>query len=236
MFVLHPSVRWPSIRLGIALIASICLHAWLISDVNVWRIRAPLESVISNGETADAASDQPLRAELVERQSTPLLVAPAEKAAAPPQTSHASLAGAHNNVPATPADMPQTKPQTARAPQTVDGSAHQADKPSPTHYFGPGEYDVRAHPMNPPNVDQFKDEVYGDQTVRLRVYVDGSGHVDRAEALPETDADPTFVQHMIEAIDSTAFAPAELKGEFVASYFDVDLSIRTSHGPIKIVR
>ena len=236
MLALHPTLRWSSVRVAIALIASVGLHAWLISDVNLWRIQAPLESVMSNGQSRDATSDQPLRAELVERHSALVMAAPTAAAEALPRLPHASLVGVHSNAPVAPLDRISTQAPASKAAQTVVGSAHEAEAPSPTHYYGPGDYEIRAQPMNPPNVDKFKDEIYGDQTVRLRVYVDAVGHVDHAEALPETNADPTFVQHMIESIDNTVFSPAELKGGFVASYFDVDLSIRSSHGPIKIVR
>ncbi len=227
----RPLVRWPEVRLGIALMVSIWLHWLFISDVNAWRLVAPAERFQSLGAATDVGG-QPLRANIVERApivppASPLLQAATPAPALP--VAHAALAGKQAGTDAQPA-QPNAS-HDARAEPKSEGSSKTSSKNSPTPFLSPREVDVRAYPVNPPDVQKFKDQFYGDQSVRLRVWVDVNGHVDHAEALIQTDATPEFVSTMIQSISRTQFAPATIHGQPVDSYFDVDLSIVQSHAP-----
>ena len=230
-FALSSRYRWPAIRLTIAFLLSLWLHLIVLSDVNSWRLTVPLDSIFSMGDPSVINSTS-LRASIVQRAPVQPPVTNAIAAQpAPIAGAHAALAGQQAGHSANPeqANVGNETPPASKS----EGSSNSSIKPSPTRFLAPANVDVRAYPVNPPNVDQFKNQFYGDQSVRLRVYVDATGHVDHAEALRETNATPEFIQSMIESLTNVQFAPATLKNQAVDSYFDVDLSIVQSHAPYR---
>jgi hypothetical protein len=210
-------------RIGIALIVSLWLHYLLLKDVSQWQLEPP-EYGVSSGINPESSFADAMRATLVERSDHPttkpesVATINPQPVVAPTRAERAGR-GSDRSTGASSAPLPTV------APSVTTGSSSQGNQADPGHYYSPAALSMRAHPIEPPSADAFKSDYFGDESVRLRVFVDATGHVDHAEALPETRASPEFVARMIDTIKATRFVPGEINNLNVNSYFDVDLDV-----------
>lgn len=196
-------VAW---RVGAALLLSAALHGagleWFAESGNLTSAGRPGELALPN-VTVHLADVSVAPAALPSPANPAPMVAPIEPAA-PPVPSEA------------PAPLPD---------RVAEGEGNS------TVFLPPSTVDSRAHPINFPDLSILAGVPgYSGDAVRLRLYVDASGHLVKSEILYARDGDRELAVRLADALVHTEFAPARRGASDVSSYVDVDIALTDERG------
>lgn len=97
--------------------------------------------------------------------------------------------------------------------------------PTPPGVYRPAwEVDQPPLPASEPSIDLLEIPTRIARSVRLRIYVDTSGHVVRVEAQNGHEDNEELLEQLIQVFADTRFIPGMDRGTPVSTYLDVEIS------------
>jgi outer membrane biosynthesis protein TonB len=130
--------------------------------------------------------------------------------------------------PAVPAARP--RPTIERVPKPASappgGIAPDVQGLAPVEaYRSPGELDRAALPRSSPDLDKLAGSAWSGLPLRVRLFIDAKGTVVDVQVM-KSNEDPDLLDRVREMLLATGFIPGRLNGADVASFKDLELSLR----------
>lgn len=94
-----------------------------------------------------------------------------------------------------------------------------------TRYFSINEVDIKALPVSNIDISMLSDIKRTGLPIKLRIYINVFGRIDKIERLSNTLQDEEFLNRMEFLLKETAFLPAKKNGVNVDFVQDIELSI-----------